>query len=493
MTTAIFAAGAGWGRRVDDTELFFSLTDRKGVIRSANRVFERISGYTLDALVGRAHNVVRHPEMPRAVFRVLWERIGAGEPVAAYVCNRAADGSPYWVMATVSPLTDGHLSVRIPARSELFEAAKEIYAELTALERRVEDGDVRRRKPSIEASVARLGELLAERGFASYEGFMREALLGEVTGRAGRLPDDYRARLAELPGDPRLARIVSDCTRLRAFLDGLVVNLAGYAQAGRALAERSAYLTRLADDVRLYALNARLGAARLDDRGRALSAVAQLLSEHSQSSGPAMAELARAAAEAVADIEAMVFRVAVSTIQAEMLALFAHELDTAGHEREGDMAALAEALEAGLGRTGEALAAVADALRPVVPEVRRVRSDVELLGRLALNGSIEVARVPEATGAGELFAEIRREVEHTRAELADMAAVGAIARDLRAAARSADEHDASALRRAAAELAAAGRPAEPGPQAVPGSAAPGGGGIGVLETAGDVSVSSARR
>jgi aerotaxis receptor len=95
--------------RVADTDLFFSITDAKGIIRSGNRAFERISGYPLGELVGRAHNVVRHPGMPRAAFRVMWETLQAGEPAAAYVCNRAADGGFYWVMATIAPIGDGFL------------------------------------------------------------------------------------------------------------------------------------------------------------------------------------------------------------------------------------------------------------------------------------------------------------------------------------------------------------------------------------------------
>ena len=67
----------------DVGELFFSATDRKGIITSGNRVFVRVSGYERDELVGRAHNVVRHPDMPRAVFQILWDYLEAGRPIAA--------------------------------------------------------------------------------------------------------------------------------------------------------------------------------------------------------------------------------------------------------------------------------------------------------------------------------------------------------------------------------------------------------------------------
>ena len=101
-------------------EIFFSTTDRKGIIRSGNRVFTRVSGYTNEELVGAPHNIVRHPDMPRVVFQLLWTEIGAGRSIAAYVKNMASDGSYYWVLATAMPVGDGYLSVRLKPTSPLL-------------------------------------------------------------------------------------------------------------------------------------------------------------------------------------------------------------------------------------------------------------------------------------------------------------------------------------------------------------------------------------
>src|SRR4051812_28078793 len=146
-------------------ELFFSTTDAKGVIRSGNSVFARVSGIDLDELVGRAHNVVRHPDMPRAVFSTLWDALGEGRGIAAYVKNLAVDGAYYWVMAVVVPAGDGFLSVRMKPSSPLFAVVQRIYTEVARVEREVEGGDVRRRKASIAAGVEKLAELLAAEGF----------------------------------------------------------------------------------------------------------------------------------------------------------------------------------------------------------------------------------------------------------------------------------------------------------------------------------------
>ena len=256
-------------RRLADGELFFSTTDAKGLITAGNRVFERVSGYSLDELIGRAHNIVRHPDMPRAVFQVLWDTIGAGQPVAAYVKNRAKDGSYYWVLASVAPIAGGYLSVRLAPGGEHFAMAKAVYEQLVALEREIEGDDVRERKHSIEASVSRCGELLADAGYPDYYAFMRAALSAEVARRASRLPAGHQRALETSPENaPRgVHEILAAYASISDFLAGLVTDLSRYAEVGRALGDHSSYLRAMGDDVRLFALNAQIGASRLGEQG----------------------------------------------------------------------------------------------------------------------------------------------------------------------------------------------------------------------------------
>lgn len=87
-------------------EIIVSKTDPKGVMRYVNDVFVRVSGYSEDELVGKPHNLIRHPDMPRAVFKVMWDTISAGKEIFAYVINLAADGGHYWVLAHVTPTFD---------------------------------------------------------------------------------------------------------------------------------------------------------------------------------------------------------------------------------------------------------------------------------------------------------------------------------------------------------------------------------------------------
>ncbi len=163
-------------------ELFYSRTDARGVIQAGNRVFQRVSGYDWPKLIGAPHRIIRHSGTPRAVFRILWTTIQAGEPAVAYVCNRAADGRPYWVLATVLPFEGGYLSIRIKPSAPIFATVQTLYARLAAEEAA---------GASIEASVAALGAALRDLGHADYAAFMRAALWAEYTARAaglGRAP-----------------------------------------------------------------------------------------------------------------------------------------------------------------------------------------------------------------------------------------------------------------------------------------------------------------
>jgi PAS domain S-box-containing protein len=148
-------------------ELIVSKTDARGVITYANDVFLRVSGYSLDEVIGQPHNLIRHPEMPRAVFKLLWDTLGARQELFAYIDN-AADGAHYWVLAHVTPSygADGsvvgyHSNRRVPAPRAVA-AVRPLYERLLAEERR---------HPNARAAVAASSALLAERA-ASYEDFV---------------------------------------------------------------------------------------------------------------------------------------------------------------------------------------------------------------------------------------------------------------------------------------------------------------------------------
>lgn len=108
-----------------ETMLIISETDKDGRITFANEDFVTMSGYTYEELHGKAHNILRHPDMPAAAFEDLWKTVKSGKIWNGFVCNRCKNGDFYWVYATVAPIkghdwSDRFLSIRRkPTRDEV--------------------------------------------------------------------------------------------------------------------------------------------------------------------------------------------------------------------------------------------------------------------------------------------------------------------------------------------------------------------------------------
>ncbi len=150
-------------------ELIVSKTDARGVITYANDVFLRVGAYSLDEVIGQPHNLIRHPDMPRAVFTLLWDTLAARQELFAYVENLAADGAHYWVLAHVTPsygpdgsVTGYHSNRRRPSRRAL-DRVRPLYQRLLAEERRHPNA-----RAAVAASSALLDRLVGEQA-ASYE------------------------------------------------------------------------------------------------------------------------------------------------------------------------------------------------------------------------------------------------------------------------------------------------------------------------------------
>ncbi len=111
-----------------DSAVLISKTDTRGVITYANADFIEVSGYSANELIGKSHNIVRHPDMPPEAFADLWKQVQAGKLWHGFVKNRCKNGNYYWVEANVTPITEhgeitGYLSVRTrPSRAQINEA-----------------------------------------------------------------------------------------------------------------------------------------------------------------------------------------------------------------------------------------------------------------------------------------------------------------------------------------------------------------------------------
>lgn len=117
---------------LNDYAFLVSETDEKGIIRFANRDFCDIAEYSLEELIGKPHNVVRHKDMPKIAFKDLWETVKKGEIWTGYVKNATKNGGYYWVFATVYPFsscdgTNGYLSCRRKASKDEIKKISKLY------------------------------------------------------------------------------------------------------------------------------------------------------------------------------------------------------------------------------------------------------------------------------------------------------------------------------------------------------------------------------
>jgi PAS domain S-box-containing protein len=175
----------GVERTFDDDDIIVSKTDLKGRITYANQVFLNLAGYKEKEVFGQPHSIIRHPAMPRCVFKLLWDTIAAGNEIFAYVINRAKNGDHYWVYAHVTPSfgSDGtivgyHSNRRVPDRQIVDDQIVPLYRAL-----REEEARHKSRKDGMLAAEQMVLGLLGEKGVA-YDEFI--ATLGQRQRRGYR-------------------------------------------------------------------------------------------------------------------------------------------------------------------------------------------------------------------------------------------------------------------------------------------------------------------
>jgi len=155
-------------RMMREDDFIVSKTTAKGIITYGNPIFIEFSGYSEEELLGTQHNIVRHPDMPRAAFKLAWSTIEAGKEFFGYVKNMAKDGSFYWVFTHITPDFDeqrnivGYTSVRRCPKREAIGKIEPVYRQMLQAEQSVGARD------AIAAGTKVLLDLLNQTGM-SYE------------------------------------------------------------------------------------------------------------------------------------------------------------------------------------------------------------------------------------------------------------------------------------------------------------------------------------
>jgi PAS domain S-box-containing protein len=159
-------------RTFGDDEIIVSKTDTAGRITYVNGLFLKVSDYTESEVLGQPHSMIRHPQMPRTVFKLLWDSIRDGKEIFAYVRNMAKNGDHYWVIAHVTPTLEAgggiagfHSNRRKPTRDALA-IIEPLYRKILDEEERHAD-----RKDGLKAGHDLLSSILNDKGL-SYEQFV---------------------------------------------------------------------------------------------------------------------------------------------------------------------------------------------------------------------------------------------------------------------------------------------------------------------------------
>ncbi|MEL0436043.1 PAS domain-containing protein [Phycobacter sp. K97] len=174
-------------------EVFFSRTDKRGVIEAGNYIFKRVAHYDWSELIGAPHKLIRHPDMPRGVFHMFWDTIKTGKTIGAYVKNQAKDGLHYWVFAVVVPYDGGYLSARIKPSSPMLKEVREVYKTMLLAEQ--QEG------LAPEESAEIMMEWVRSKGFEDYDQFAANALCEEFKTRdaaLGNPADETLLALAQM-------------------------------------------------------------------------------------------------------------------------------------------------------------------------------------------------------------------------------------------------------------------------------------------------------
>jgi aerotaxis receptor len=402
-------------------ELFFSFTDDKGRIRYGNQVFTRVSGYDEQALLGQPHNIIRHPDMPRCVFRLLWDYLESDRTIAAYVKNLAADGRYYWVLAVVTPCRDGYLSVRLNPSSSLFDVAKKAYADTLDFEARLE---AQHGKPyAIEKSLEHLVGAVEALGYKSYDDFMRAALCAELTAWS-RNAKPQSATSLHVSGSyaaVQLRSLQATLAKLRTQLGDVFrsLDVEIFESLGARLMEKHEAMEELGPTLTFLTLNTHVSASRLGNDGAVLSVVSRTLGEHSKEADRLIAQLMQRMGPTCDAARKTAFDVAVALLESEVCSSFVEELLES--EAESDEALVAESLASLIRELIERCRKMLDALHSLHGDIGvMIQAASRLIGRVdqmrnaQLNGKIDIATRMNAQGFESIFADIAQIVTEAR-------------------------------------------------------------------------------
>jgi aerotaxis receptor len=311
-------------------ELFFSTTDTKGIILSGNEVFQRVAKFPKEELIGKPHNLIRHPDMPRAVFKAVWTTIKQKKPFVGYVKNMAKDGSYYWVLACIYPMFDKkgnikkYLSIRIKPSSKIFEIIPSFYKKILQYE--IREG--------MDKAVEFLAKEIKKLGFESYEDFSKKAFLEEVGSREKQVSSN---KIALCSGNDivfdkednfadNLCTLQTNFFRLSRYFNEIYDKIGFFLNVNANLNEKSNFVFHLAEEIRLLSLNASIKSYKIKKEGVSFSTLSQEMRKNAEYSEKQIVKMTKLINQTNKDIETISFNILSCKLQIDMIVYFLKEM-----------------------------------------------------------------------------------------------------------------------------------------------------------------------
>jgi aerotaxis receptor len=381
---------------LQEQDRLISTTDLKGNITYCNDIFVSVSGFERADLIGAPHNLIRHPDVPSAVFSHMWTTLKDGKPWMGIVKNRRANGDHYWVNAYVTPVLNaqrqvvGFESVRTKPTAEHVTRAETLYGRLNAGKH-----GVSRRYRLIDSAMGWLPFLATtQAGFVV--GTQLDSLLGSALATVLAIPLGLAGRHWQMRGVRRLLKVADDCTSDELIATMYTSSRGFEARLELAILSEQARLktclTRLHDS----AVQLQQQAERAEDRAQTCSGGLARQNQETEQVAAAITEMAATTQEVAGNVSL----VAEATEKANVLA-------AEGQGISNETRQAIELLAHSVTKTGDAVATLAQNSDEIGSVVDVIRSIADQTNLLALNAAIEAARAGES---GRGFAVVADEV-----------------------------------------------------------------------------------
>lgn len=411
--------------KFDIHELFFSITDHASTILSGNEVFVRISGYKKEELIGSFHNIIRHPDMPRVVFKTLWDHLNHDKPVVAYVKNKTKDGGYYWVLAAVFPLDERYISIRIKPNSKIFEAVRELYFKLLIAEN----------KGGMEASEPILLDLLNEAGYSGYDHFMSDTLLEELNDRTillhnNEVMDTETSVKQRSPLSDVLSVLLGESNILMRQYQQWFNKIDMFKNVKSTFEEKGLLLRYLARDIVFLSLNASVASYKVASGGETFGVLASDIRINAKENDRLIGNIHTLSQSLSDTLNELIFTVSATRIQIEMVTYFIDEaLENCNSIYVLELSENLDTLIELVLVYTEKLVVLQLRMDAVIQEnlkqLDQLEQQVMYLGYIQVYGIIEAAsNHDERIGFGGIFSQLKGLIAKTSEEITNMQKMG---------------------------------------------------------------------